>query len=77
MMAAQIQTKPSFAVGDSRRLFDASGYIDLGFHQSYDVTRDGRSFFFVAPKRAGARDRAPTVVLAEHWFADVRGRMRQ
>ena len=77
MMTAQIQTTPSFAVGDSRRLFDASGYFNLGFHQSYDVTRDGKSFFFVAPKRAGARDRAPTMVMAEHWFTDVRSRLRQ
>jgi len=77
MMAAQVQTRPSFAVGDSRRLFDASGFIDLGFHQNYEVDRDGRTFFFIAPRRSGARDRPPTVVLAEHWFADVRSRLRQ
>ena len=77
LMAAQVQTKPAFAVGDSHRLFDASGFIDLGFHQNYEVSSDGRTFFFIAPKRSGARDRPPTVVLAEHWFADVRSRLRQ
>jgi len=77
MMSAQVETTPSFAVGDSHRLFDASGFIDLGFHQSYEVTRDGRTFILVAPRRAGSRDRPPTVVLAEHWFTDVRNRLRQ
>ena len=77
MMAAQIQTAPSFAVGESRRLFDASGFIDLGFHQSYDVTADGRFFLLIASKRAGPNGRSPTIVQAENWFADVRSRLRQ
>jgi hypothetical protein len=77
MTVAQIQTAPSFAVGESHRLFDASGFIDLGFHQSYDVTADGRSFLLIAPKRAGPSGRSPTIVQAENWFADVRSRLRQ
>jgi serine/threonine-protein kinase len=77
MMVAEVVTTPSFAVGESHRLFSTAGVIDLGFHQSYDVTADGRAFLMVFPRHSGARDRAPTVVQAENWFADVRSRLRQ
>ena len=77
LMAAQIQSNPSFEVLGSRRLFDASSFIDLGFHQSYAVARDGGAFFFVSPRQTGARERPPTVVEAENWFAEVRSRVSQ
>jgi serine/threonine-protein kinase len=77
MMAVPVQTTPAFAAGAPHRLFDASFAIDVGFHQSYTVTRDGREFLLIAPRQTGARDRPTTLVLAENWFADVRSRLRQ
>jgi serine/threonine-protein kinase len=77
MMAVPVQTAPAFTAGEPHRLFDASFALDLGFHQSYDVTPDGREFLLVAPRRTGSRDRPTTLVLADNWFADMRTRLHQ
>jgi len=44
-----------------------------GFHQSYDVAADGRSFLFVSPRRATATG-APQVVWVDNWFKDLANR---
>ena len=76
MVAARVQTRPTFAVGGLTTLFDASGYILDAFHQSYDVTPDGRFFIFARP-RVLVSGRGPQVVWAEHWFTDLDARSKQ
>jgi Tol biopolymer transport system component/tRNA A-37 threonylcarbamoyl transferase component Bud32 len=75
MVAAQVGTAPTFAVAGLTPLFDASRLVFDFFHQSYDLTRDGRFFIFASPRQGAAGSKAPQVVWAEHWLADVRGRM--
>jgi serine/threonine-protein kinase len=74
LMAATVRTSPAFEVAGLRRLFDASGFLDPQFHQSYDAFPDGRSFAFMkthgAPLSTGS-----TVVVVRNWFADVRARL--
>jgi Tol biopolymer transport system component len=77
LRAARLAPGSSFSVMETRRLFDASGYIDLTFHQSYDVTPDGRWFFFTGPRQPRAGTGGPQVVRVDNWFADLRTRLKQ
>jgi Tol biopolymer transport system component len=77
LVAAEIATGPSFAVRELRSLFDVSGFSVEPFHQGYDVSSDGRSFIFAAPRQSATGLRTPQVVQVDNWFADVRLRLRQ
>ena len=76
VIAAQVQTTPTFAVGNLTPLFDAGRFSLDFFHQSFDVTPDGKSLIFAVPRRrAGAR--GPQVVWVEHWLTDLDARAKQ
>ncbi len=72
--AVRVQTVPTFAAAGRTSLFDASNFIVAGFHQSYEVTPDGRAFVFVSPRRAGAQG-AAQLVWADRWLNDVAARL--
>jgi hypothetical protein len=72
--AVQVRTVPTFSSAGRTSLFNASSFVVAGFHQSYDVTPDGRAFVFVSPRRAGAQG-ASQLVWADRWFSDVAGRL--
>ena len=72
LMAAQVRDTPAFSVAEVRRLFDASGFVNGGFHQWYDVMPDSRSFvFFSARSDPGAQ---PILVEVDNWLGELRGR---
>ena len=75
--AAEVQTGPTFAVGDVRPLFDASQFSIDPFHQSYDVTPDGGSFIFSSPRQSGARTNGIRLVWVNNWFTDLQARIKQ
>ena len=72
--AVRVQTVPTFAAAGRSSLFDASNFAVAGFHQSYEVTPDGRAFVFVSPRRAGEQG-AAQLVWADHWLNDVAARL--
>jgi Tol biopolymer transport system component len=76
LIAAQVRETPVFSVSELRRLFDASGFVNGGFHQSFDVMPDGRSFVFFSPRRLDT-DQQPVLVEVDNWFSDVRARQHQ
>ena len=76
LIAAQVARGATFATASSRPLFDASGLVRDVFHQSYDVTRDGR-FIFISPRQLAADSRAPRIVRVDNWFREVRARLAQ
>ena len=57
LMAAQVQSGPTFEVGSVTPLFDARRFIRDDFHQSYGVTPDGRSFLFAMARQRRRRRR--------------------
>jgi Tol biopolymer transport system component len=67
---AQVRALPTFTVTGHASLFDASTLVIAGFHQSYEVTPDGRAFLFVSPRRATVTG-APQLVWIDHWFDDL------
>jgi len=71
--AVSVNPTTTFAVGERTALFDAANFVLAGFHQSYDVAADGRSFLFVSPRRATATG-APQVVWVDNWFKDLANR---
>ncbi|TFG49638.1 MAG: hypothetical protein E4H38_04725 [Gemmatimonadales bacterium] len=77
MIAVGVTTGARFAVGESKPLFDASGFTLDPFHQSYDLTPDGRSFLFLAPRRLSDAARTPSLVRVDHWFNDIRAKLVQ
>ncbi len=75
LVAAQVQTAPTFAVAGLTPLFDASKLAFDFFHQSFDVAPDGKSFLFARPRQGAAGLRAPQVVWVDRWLGEVRGRV--
>jgi hypothetical protein len=73
LQAAQVRaTAGGLAVAELRPLFSTAGLLRPGFHQSYDVTTDGR--FLFARNQLGSADQA--MVQVTNWFADIRARIR-
>jgi serine/threonine-protein kinase len=68
LIAAQVAAGPTFSVPELRTLFDVSRFTWDGFHQLYDVTRDGR-FMFLGP--FGPTARGARLVEVENWFAEL------
>ncbi len=73
LSAVQVQPTATFATGGRASLFDASNFVIAGFHQSYEVAPDGRSFYFISPRRA-TTTAAPQIVWVDNWFADLAAR---
>ena len=77
LIAAQVQSGATFAVGGLTTLFDASRLIRDDFHTSYDVTADGRSFVFAMGREQEGGAKAVRLVWVENWFSDVRERLKR
>jgi WD40 repeat protein len=75
LYAATIAAGQTFSVPELKPLFDASRYAWDGFHQLYDVTKDGRFIFLAAA--ASQNDRGAKLVEVENWFAELGGRGRE
>jgi len=75
MVAARIITTPSFAVQDTRVLFNAADFVQTtASRRHYDVTPDGQRFLMV--QRADGAKRGQIVVV-ENWGDEIRRKSRQ
>jgi Tol biopolymer transport system component len=77
LMAAQVESGPTFAVGNLTPLFEASRFIRDDFHQSYGVTPDGRSFLFAMARQQAGGAGSTRLVWVDHWFSEVRDRLKR
>jgi Tol biopolymer transport system component len=77
VVAAQVRTVPGFAVLGMQPLFETSTMLLDGFHQSYEVTPDGRSFMFLRPHVTRQSAGTTRLVVVEHWLSELRERLRQ
>jgi Tol biopolymer transport system component len=73
MMAASVQTSPTFSAALPRVLFEgryalASG----GFYSNYDVSKDGREFLMLEPEEAMANTQINVVL---NWFEELKRRV--
>ncbi len=74
MMAAEVVPGANFTVSSRTPLFDATGFTYIGYHQVFDVTKDGHFVHFglVGP----AARTATKLVEVDNWFADIRARLK-
>jgi Tol biopolymer transport system component len=77
LMTVSVTTRPTFAAGQARALFNTSGFTIDGFHTSFELTPDGRQFVFTAPRQATATIAPPQLVRVDHWFRELETRLRQ
>jgi serine/threonine-protein kinase len=69
LVAVEVETGPAFQAGRSRRLFSVADYVYDPNHTTYDIARDGRTFFF---GRMPASSAASRLVLVRNWFTELR-----
>jgi serine/threonine-protein kinase len=72
-----VTTRPSLDVRDERQFFDVGAYTIDAFHQSYEVTPDGKSFLYVRSRQRNPVAAGPQAVVAQNWFADLRDRLQR
>ena len=72
LVAAQVRGSPTFAVVGSKVLFDAGSFTLDFFHQCYDVSPDGKTFYFVSPRQP---QHAVDIVWVDHWFSDLKRKL--
>ena len=67
MMAASVETTPSFALLGERRLFGTDAYRTENNHRAYDVTSDGQRFLMIR-----ATDEGGELVWVQNFFEELR-----
>jgi serine/threonine-protein kinase len=73
--AVRVHATPTFTAAGHTSLFDASNtVVQLGFHQSYDVSPDDRTFVLISPRRSADLG-PPQIVWVDRWFNDVAARL--
>jgi Tol biopolymer transport system component len=73
LIAATVETTPTFRVVSRRPLFDAGQFTFDSFHPSFAVSPDGRAFYFFRNRGFGGQGATiGQVVLAEHWLTALR-----
>jgi serine/threonine-protein kinase len=70
-MAITVPPGPGFTPGDPRALFPLSGFREARNRPQYDVAPDGR-FVMIRESEASAG-----MVYAEHWFDELRAKLRR
>lgn len=69
-MSARVTTAPTFAVQETRVLFDARDFVQTSSsRRSFDVAPDGRRFLMV--QRADGAKRGQVIVV-ENWAEEMR-----
>ncbi len=76
-VAAKYQATPVFSVLGTTPLFLARTLLVDLFHQSFAVTPDGQSFLYSRRRATTANAGIPRAVLVEHWFEDLRVRLKR
>jgi Tol biopolymer transport system component len=72
MMAAQVSTRVSFSVNGIQTLFTVPADVIVDqFHQTYEVSPDDRTFYFLSSR---SRRQGVRIVWVDNWFSDVRAR---
>jgi hypothetical protein len=70
MMAVDIATQPSFAMGKARMLFEGQYVPTPATAPNYDVTPDGQRFLMLKPIEQAAGPTQINVVL--NWFEELK-----
>ncbi len=73
LMVASVSAQPVFSVTKIQPLFTLPPQVIVDqFHQTYDVSPDGKTFYVVSSRALHQETR---IVWVEHWLSDVRARL--
>jgi hypothetical protein len=75
LIAAQLGAGPGFSIKALKTLFDATRFSYIGYHQAFEVTKDGR-FIFLGPIGPVAAQNV-RLVQVDNWFADLKAKLKQ
>jgi serine/threonine-protein kinase len=75
MMAAQIQTVPTFAVTERRTLFPVDQFLLPTNYTPYDVAADDQRFLMVRPVGSGEDGSGTALILVENWFEELKAKV--
>jgi serine/threonine-protein kinase len=74
MMAAKVSARPSFAVGESRVLFEGDFEVGGPATPNYDIAADGSRMLMIEP----SRDELPShIVVVDNWLRELRQKLGQ
>ncbi len=77
MMAVDITTQPSFAVGKPRVLFAGPYELSPATSPDYDVSPDGQRFLMLKPAEAGEAAAPTQINVVLNWFEELKRRVPQ
>jgi hypothetical protein len=73
MMAAPVQTKPTFSAGKPTKLFDGPWY-NVQATRPYDVSRDGQKFLMIK-NASDPSSTPPTMTVILNWLEELKARV--
>ncbi len=76
LMAARVSARTGFEVESVERLFSVRDFRQDQFHQTYDVSPDGR-FLFMVGRRALVEAGPPRIAWVEGWLDDLDARLKR
>jgi dipeptidyl aminopeptidase/acylaminoacyl peptidase len=74
LVAVEVNTNPSFAVGRATVLFAAGGFRADQFGTEYAVAPDDRRFLMIRPASATAPDK---LIVVDNWFEELKAKPRK
>jgi dipeptidyl aminopeptidase/acylaminoacyl peptidase len=69
LVAVEVKTTPTFSLGASKVLFNASHYQSFGARREYDVSKDDSRFLMIGGIEGTSTDRLITV---DNWFEELK-----
>jgi Tol biopolymer transport system component len=79
LVAARVgaPTPGSFDIAERKVLFSTTPFLVGANYSFYDVTPDDRRFLMVRRVGSGESAQAPALVLVEHWFPELKAKLRR
>ncbi len=71
LIQAELAPGPAFAVDTRQPLFDTKDVANPGFHQSYDVAPDDKSFLFMRSGSGRPGSSGSKLVWVDHWLTGL------
>ena len=72
MMAVEVTTQPTFAVGKPKMLFEGPYVSTPGLLANYDVSDDGQRFLMLKPSE---QEPATQINVVLNWFSELQQRV--
>jgi hypothetical protein len=74
LVAVEVQTSPTFALGRSTALFPAAAYYSFARGLEYAVAPDDRRFLMIRRVSGGAPDE---LIVVDNWFEELKAKQRK